>query len=293
MKEIKREVMTRERSLFHEKNLCIDETIFDEGESPLKECENIDVQNSMFKYKYPFWYCNHVEVRNCTWFEQGRAGVWYTNDMKVFDCFIEGPKNFRKCENLLLKNVTFFHAEETLWNCKKVKLENVQAKGDYFAMNTEDLTIDHLELIGNYPFDGCKNITVKHSKLLSKDAFWNCENVVVEDSFISGEYVAWNSKNVTFKNCTIESLQGLCYIDHLKMENCTLLNTNLAFEYSTVDVDVHGKIISVLNPKSGIIRADEIEHLILEKDKINPKDTQIICKKINHTHDKVNYEEMF
>ena len=39
-------------------------------------------------------------------------------------------------------------------------------------------------------------------------------------------------------NCTIESLQGMCYIDNLVMKNCKLLNTTLAFEYSTIDVEI-------------------------------------------------------
>ena len=31
-----------------------------------------------------------------------------------------------------------------------------------------------------------------------------------------------------FINCTIESLQGLCYIDNLVMKNCKLINTTLS-----------------------------------------------------------------
>lgn len=57
----------------------------------------------------------------------------------------------------------------------------------------------------------------------------------------------------------------MCYIDNLVMKNCTLINTTLAFEYSNVDVQVNGKIDSVMNPSRGIIRADEIGELIMEK----------------------------
>jgi hypothetical protein len=88
-------------------------------------------------------------------------------------------------------------------------------------------------------------------------------------------------KNLTLINCTIESLQGMCYIDNLVMKNCTLINTTLAFEYSNVDVQVNGKIDSVMNPSRGIIRADEIGELIMEKDKIHPEDTDIECPVIS------------
>ena len=52
---------------------------------------------------------------------------------------------------------------------------------------------------------------------------------------------------------------GMCYIDNLGDENCKLINTTLAFEYSSVDAKIHGTIDSVLNPSSGVIRADEIK----------------------------------
>ena len=154
------------------------------------------------------------------------------------------------------------------------------AKGDYFAMNSQNMVIKDFQLVGNYSFDGAKNVEIHHAKMLSKDAFWNSENVTVYDSFISGEYLGWNAKNLTLINCTIESLQGMCYIENLTMKNCRLLNTTLAFEYSTVDAEIHGKIDSVMNPTGGIIRADEIGELIMEKEKVNPEKTEIVCPQI-------------
>ena len=157
-------------------------------------------------------------------------------------------------------------------------MENVTAKGDYFAMNSQNMKMKDLTLYGNYSFDGVKNVEIRNSRLLSKDAFWNSENVTVYDSFISGEYLGWNARNLTLVNCTIESLQGMCYIDNLVMKNCKLVNTTLAFEYSTVDADIVGKIDSVLNPSGGIIRADSIAELTIEKDKVDPGKTKIICR---------------
>ena len=145
-------------------------------------------------------------------------------------------------------------------------------------MNCSDMKIDNLRLDGNYSFDGVKNMEIRNSTLLSKDAFWNSENVTVYDSFISGEYLGWNAKNLTLVNCTIESLQGLCYIDNLVMKNCKLINTTLAFEYSSVDADITGEVDSVMNPSSGRISAEAIKELIMEKDKIDPEKTQIIVR---------------
>lgn len=289
--EIKQAYFEGERPLFGTQNLRIEDTIFAEGESPLKESSNIEMRGSSFQWKYPLWYSKNVKVDDCTWFEMARAGVWYTDDMTVENALIEAPKNFRRCKRLALQHVSMPNAAETLWHCDGVTLDDVMARGDYFAMNSQNMQICNLELVGNYSFDGAKNVEIHNAKMLSKDAFWNSENVTVYDSYISGEYLGWNAKNLTLINCTIESLQGMCYIDNLVMKNCKLLNTTLAFEYSTVDVEVCGKIESILNPTSGIIRADSIGELILEKDRVNVADTQIVCPKIDKVSDHFQAEK--
>ncbi len=275
---VSQEHFTGERAEFFSANSDYEHCIFSDGESPLKHAHNISLNSCMFKWKYPLWYVTDAKVKNSVWQDMARAGVWYTENISVLDCTIDAPKNFRRCKNLSLVNVHFTNAAETLWHCTDVNLSNVQAKGDYFAMNSKNLQIENLELSGNYPFDGASDISIKNSRLISKDCFWNCENVVIKDSFISGEYFGWNSKNIQLENCTIESLQGFCYIENLVLKNCRLLNTTLAFEYSTVDADITGKIDSVLNPSGGTIRADKIEKLIIEKDRVDPAKTRIVAK---------------
>ena len=277
MKEIRQEYLTGERALFNGENLKIYDTIFADGESPLKESHDIELYGSMFKWKYPLWYCKNITAEDCTWFEMGRAGVWYTDNIMVKNAVIEAPKNFRRCHGVTLQNVNFPNAAETLWNCEDVIMEQVTARGDYFAMNSRNMKLRDFQLVGNYSFDGVKNMEIHNARLLSKDAFWNSENVTVYDSFISGEYLGWNARNLTLINCTVESLQGMCYIDNLVMKNCRLLNTTLAFEYSTVDAEINGKIDSVMNPSGGSIRADYIKELIVEKDKVDPDKTVITC----------------
>ena len=275
---VRQQLLGGERALFAARNLQIVDTIFTDGESPLKESRDIELVGSAFRWKYPLWYSRDVVARECTWFEMARSGVWYTHNIVVEDSVIEAPKNFRRCTGVTLRNVSLPNAAETLWTCEGVKLENVTARGDYFAMNSGNIEVDGLVLAGNYSFDGAHDVHVTNSRLLSKDAFWNTENVLVENSYIAGEYLGWNARNIKFVNCTIESLQGLCYIDGLTLENCKLLNTTLAFEYSSVDADVQGHIESVFNPSSGSIVADSIGELIVEPERVDPAATHIECR---------------
>ena len=281
MKELKQGYFTGERALFGEHDVKIVDSVFDAGESPLKECHDLVLRGDLFRWKYPLWYCKNVDVEGCTWFEMARAGVWYTDNIRVKNAVIQAPKNFRRCDGVTLEDVVFTNPTETVWSCKNVKMKNVSAAGaPYFCMNSENLEIDGLTLDGNYSFDGAKNVVIRNARMLTKDAFWNTENVTVYDSFISGEYLGWNAKNLTLVNCTIQSLQGMNYVEGLKLVNCKLVDTTLAFEYATVEAEVSSKIDSVLNPISGSIKAPAIGELILERDFIDPAKTEIDCPEI-------------
>ncbi len=292
MKEFKESIFTNERSLFEESDVTIKDCVFDTGESPLKECSNLDIFSTDFKWKYPLWYCRNVKVFGGTLFEGARAGVWYTKDILFNGTRIEAPKTFRRSEGIILEDVSIQNAAETLWKCCDIKLNKVSVNGDYFAMNSSDIDADGLTLDGNYAFDGAKNATIRNSRLITKDAFWNSENVTVYDSYISGEYLGWNSKDLTLVNCTIESLQGMCYIENLRLVNCRLPDTTLAFEYSTVDADISGGIKSVFNPTSGTIKADFIEELIIQNDKVDPSLTHVICGDVRSTPEVPDWKEI-
>lgn len=275
MKKIKNGIFKGERALFNSNGLDIENSIFCDGESPLKESSNILLNNCTFKWKYPLWYCKEIKLYNSKLLDSARSGIWYTKNIEIKDTIIEAPKTFRRSEEIKLINVSMPNALESLWNCNNVLLENVKINGDYFGMNCQNIKANKFHIDGNYVFDGAKDIVIKDSYLNSKDSFWNCENVVVTNSTIIGEYLGWNSKNLTFIDCTIESLQGMCYIENIKMINCKLINTTLAFEYSSIDCEISSSIDSIKNPYSGRIKAKKIDEVILE-DKYIDKDKVIV-----------------
>ena len=284
---IEQELLTGERALYFLKDARIKNCVFQAGESPLKESRNIEIDESVFRWKYPLWYANQIRVTNTILLETARSGIWYTNDIEMQNCTIEAPKTFRRGSRITLTDCQLPLAQETLWSCREIRLKNVTARGDYFAMNSDCLEIENLYLTGNYCFDGAKNIRISNSRLVSKDSFWNTENVEIRDSYIVGEYFGWNSKNIRLVNCTIESNQGLNYMDHLEMIDCKLIHTDLAFEFvSNADVQIRSHVDSVKNPTGGRICCDSIGELIMDPDLIDPSKTEIVADRIDTKSDK-------
>jgi len=264
MKIYKEQKFTGERALFMARDIGLRDCVFCDGESPLKESSGVVAKDCIFGWKYPLWYSKNAELDGCTLLVGARSGIWYTEGIELVNCTVDAPKTFRRSSGIKLTKVTMPNAQESLWSCSDIELYDVSASGDYFGMNSCDIVARGLNLSGNYAFDGGRNIEVHNSRLISKDAFWNCENVTVYDSVIIGEYLGWNSKNVTLVNCTVESNQGLCYMENVRLVNCKLINTDLAFEYSSVEADISSSVLSVKNPLSGRICAESFGEIILD-----------------------------
>ena len=119
-----------------------------------------------------------------------------------------------------------------------------------------------MKMKGKYSFQYVTDSVIRDSVLNTKDAFWHSKNVTVYDSTINGEYLGWYSENLRLVRCRISGTQPLCYCKGLVLEDCTMENADLSFEYSDVNADIRGSVLSVKNPHSGRIVADSVGEII-------------------------------
>jgi len=267
-----------ERPLFATHDLRLENVKFYPGESALKECTNIEAYKSEFMCKYPFWHNDNAHIEDCLFTVYSRAAIWYSKNISMINSKVEAPKMFREIDGLYLENVKLTSAGETLWNCRNMKLRNVEAYGgDYIFMNGIHIDIDGFYLKGNYSFQDAKNVVIRNAKLDSKDAFWKTENVTVYDSELNGEYLGWHSKNLRLVNCKISGTQPLCYCTNLVLENCTMAeDCDLCFEYSTLEAVVNSPIVSIKNPTDGYVKCESVGEIIIDKNCKKPEGCKII-----------------
>lgn len=275
-KLIENETFEGERACFSSSEISFKNCIFQNGESPLKESSNLDLDQIVFKYKYPLWYSKNIVVKNSTFELMSRSGIWYTENIELNNCKVDAPKEFRRSKDIKIIDTDFSIAEETMWSCENIEIKNSHIVGDYFGMNSKNIYLENVVIDGNYCFDGGENIEAHNCVFNSKDSFWNAKKVIVYDSTIVGEYLSWNSKDITFINCKIESHQGLCYMENVKLVNCTLSNSDLVFEYcSNIEADIKSNVDSIKNPISGHIKVDSVGEIILDPTFIDPSLTKI------------------
>ena len=264
--KIENKVYDEERALYNIQNTEVANCLFAgpaDGESALKEARNIVVRDCSFSLRYPLWHTHDFLMSNSVMDEATRAPIWYSTDGKLENCQIDGIKCLRECSKITMEGCKV-HSPEFGWRSCKLSMKNCEIESEYFLFECTDVEIDRLKMKGKYSFQYIEGMRINDSELDTKDAFWHSKNVTVENSTLKGEYLAWYSDGLTLVNCHIIGTQPLCYCTNLKLINCTMEKTDLSFEYSDVEAEISGEIMSVKNPRSGHITADKIGEIVLE-----------------------------
>ncbi len=253
-----------ERALYGVRDALVENCVFDgpaDGESALKECKHITVRDCSFMLRYPLWHVEHAELEGCALSEDCRAAFWYDRDILIKNCNLSGIKALRECTDVKVHDC-HVESKELFWRCNRVSVQDSSLQSEYPFFETKDLEIEDCVIMGKYSFQYVENAMIHKCDLNTKDAFWHCRNVTVADSTIKGEYLGWYSENLKLVRCRIVGTQPLCYAKGLILEDCTMEETDLAFEYSDVTADIIGDIESVKNPLSGRIRAYHIGEIV-------------------------------
>ena len=262
--EIRGQTFDQERALYNAQRTDIVDCVFAgpaDGESVLKEARDITLTGCAFSLRYPLWHVQGFTMEKSTMDELTRAAIWYARDGRITDCTLGGVKAVRECENISLERCTVV-SPEFGWKSRGVSLNDTEITAEYIFLDSRDVTLKNVKMKGKYSFQYVENLTIEDSILDTKDAFWHSKNVTVKNSTVKGEYLAWFSDGLTLVNCHITGTQPLCYCKNLKLVNCTMEGTDLSFEYSDVEADVRGHILSVKNPRSGRIFADSVGEVI-------------------------------
>lgn len=281
--DIKGKAFDEERALYGLRDMRLSEVMFGgpaDGESPLKETRNVTVTNSMFSLRYPLWHASGFSLSDCVIDAGCRAPIWYSNDGMIRNSQLLGPKAVRECRNISIDGCNL-ESDEFGWMSSGLSLCDVTMKGEYAFLHSSGIVASGLRFDGKYSFQYVKDAIIECSTLETKDAFWHSENVTVVDSVLRGEYLGWYSTNLTLVRCRIEGTQPFVRCDGLRLIDCEMVGCDLAFEGSSVDARVRGRIDSVRDPRAGCIIADEIGELI--HDTLGGCGAEIVCRWGNET----------
>ena len=273
--------LDEERALYGIQDARVASCVFDgpaDGESALKECRRLRVEDCDFRLRYPLWHAEQALVARCRMSETCRAALWYGREVTLRDCVLGGIKALRECDGTVLDNCRI-DSTEFGWFCRGLTIRDTRLHSAYPFLHSRDLEISRLDMQGKYAFQYVENARISHSVLDTKDAFWHSRNVTVTDSVIKGEYLGWYAENLHLVRCRIIGTQPLCYDRGLVLEDCEMEGADLSFENSEVTAALRGEILSVKNPLHGRIEADHIGEIILDEHLPADADCVILSRK--------------
>lgn len=268
MKTIIDQRFDEERALYGSKDISVEKCSFDgpaDGESAFKECENVRVRDSFFNLRYPFWHDHGLKIADSEMTQLCRAALWYSDHIDISGTKLHGIKALRECSHVTMNGCDVI-SPEFGWSVHDITMEDCTAESEYFMMRSTKLHFKNVKMKGKYSFQYIEDSVFENCRFDTKDAFWHAKNIVVRDSVIKGEYLAWYCENVTFENCRIIGTQPLCYCKGLKLINCEMVDTDLAFERSEVEADITTPVISIKNPLSGHITVPAVDEIIRDID---------------------------
>lgn len=276
---IQHEQFDEERALYHLQHGDVKECAFAgpaDGESALKEARDVRLNDCKFSLRYPLWHVLGFRMNHSSMDEKTRAAIWYAQDGEITHSTLGGIKAVRECKRISLADCEIV-SQEFGWKSEDISLLDSSIESEYLFLDSKRIRLQNVRMKGKYSFQYVEGLEIDDSQLDTKDAFWHTKNVTVRNSTIKGEYLAWYSDGLTLINCTIIGTQPLCYCTNLKLINCTMIDTDLSFEYSDVDADIRGHVISVKNPRSGRIELDSVGEIIME-DAVMPCTGEVILR---------------
>ncbi|WP_300970710.1 DUF3737 family protein [Faecalibaculum rodentium] len=255
MELVENKTFDQERALYGTRDLLVRHCQFDgpaDGESALKECRDITVQDCFFNLRYPFWHDHKLTIAGCELTPLCRAALWYTEHAVIRDSRLHGIKAVRECGDIKISRCDIL-SPEFGWSTRGMQMEDTHVESEYFMMRSDHVYLDKVDFKGKYSFQYVQDMVIEHCVLDTKDAFWHAQNVIIRNSVVKGEYLGWYSDNVTFENCLIQGTQPLCYCTNLKLVNCRMGGCDLSFERSQVEATLSESPASIRNPLSGTI----------------------------------------
>ncbi len=210
-----------------------------------------------------FWHVHNLGISDSEMTPLCRAALWYSDHIEITGTKMHGIKALRECSDVVIRGCDIL-SPEFGWSVNRIVMEDSAAESEYFMMRSENITFRNVVFKGKYSFQYIRNALFENCTFDTKDAFWHGENIVVRDSIVKGEYLAWYADGLTFEHCKIIGTQPLCYCKNLKMIDCEMLDADLCFEKSDVDARITTPVLSIKNPRSGLITVPSVGEIVMD-----------------------------
>lgn len=125
------------------------------GVKAVRECENIEIYNSMIISPEFGWKSNNIKLENTS--VTAEYLFLDSKNIKLRNVEMHGKYSFQYVENLEIDDSNL-DTKDAFWHSKNVTVRNSVIKGEYLAWFSDGLTLINCTIIGTQPLCYCKNL---------------------------------------------------------------------------------------------------------------------------------------
>lgn len=179
----------------------------------------------------------------------------------------------------VIENKTF-DEERALYNLKDTEVINCtfagKQDGESVLKETRNISVKDCAFSLRYPLWHAKKYELIHSTFDEKTRapIWYSDDGLIENCDLKGIKLLRECNHTEIKNSNIDSPEF-----GWKCNDSCMEDTDLAFEYSEVEADIKGNVVSIKNPKSGNIIVDSVGEIINEDSIMEVKGKVVIRNK--------------
>ena len=182
------------------------------GIKALRECRQIQIDNSDIHSLEFGWKCNDIQLSNSK--IHAEYLFFDSRDVTLENVRMSGKYSFQYMENLTIRN-SYLDTKDAFWHSKNITVTGCTLKGEYLAWFSEGLTLIDCHIIGTQPFCYCKDLKLINCTMEGTDLSFEYSDV---DADIRGHVDS--VKNPRSGKITLDSVGEVIMTDDVAME-CT------------------------------------------------------------------------
>lgn len=141
-------------ALWYDEDIVI-EKLKCNGIKAIRECNNVQVYDSVFNSPEFCWLSNNLTFKNV---EVASEYPFFTIKNATFDNLkMKGKYSFQYAENVTIEN-SVLDTKDAFWHSKNVTVKNSVVKGEYLAWYSDGLTLINCKIIGTQPLCYAENL---------------------------------------------------------------------------------------------------------------------------------------
>jgi hypothetical protein len=136
------------------------------GIKALRECANVQIENSSVISAEFGWSVDNIKVKNCE--ISGEYFMLRSSKLSFDEVKLNGKYSFQYITDSTFENCTF-NTKDAFWHAKNVIVRNSVINGEYLAWYAENITFENCTISGTQPLCYCKGLKLINCQMYNAD----------------------------------------------------------------------------------------------------------------------------